>query len=115
MPTLKKEMFMRPNRMTHRFGKNDDPLQSGEYFEAPYPNGIKEANLNGKGRFGIKEKGLHVYTQPLSPIAKFSGENASLSGPAMDMADKMADPVPASTEMRRTQGPSITSKKREKK
>lgn len=111
MPTLKREMFLRPNRMTHRFGKSDDPLQANEYFEAPYPNGIKEANLNGKGRYGIKENGLHVYTKPFSPIAKFSGDNASLSGPRMDVADEMADPVPASTMPRRTQGPVIPRRK----
>ena len=105
MPRLKKEMFARPNRMTHRFGKDDDPMQESEYFDAPYPDGIKTVNANGKGRFNGKSRGLHVYTEPLSPIAKASGGNASLSGPRLDMADEMADPMPASTMQRRTQGP----------
>ena len=105
MPTLKKEMFMRPNRMTHRFGEKDDPIQSGEYFEAPYPNGIKSVNMNGKGRFSGKTKGLRVYTPPFSGVDKAKGGLASFSGPAMDIADEISDPVPASTLMRRTEGP----------
>ena len=115
MPRLKREMFMRPNRMTHRFGDGDDPLQAGQYFDAPYPNGIKEANLNGKGAFNGKTKGLHVYTKPMSPIDKFKDGKASLSGPRMDMADEMADPIPASTMPRRTEGPLISRRKGKEK
>ena len=110
MPKLKREMFMRPNRMTHRFGSGDDPLQSQEYFDAPYPKGIKTVNANGKGAFSGKTHGLHVYTKPLSPV-NVRGRDASFSGPRMDMADEMADPVPASTMPRRTQGPLILRRK----
>ena len=112
MPKLKREIFARHTRFTHRFGDTDDPAQGNEYFDMKYLNGIKEANLNGKGRFTGQEKGLHTYTKPLSPIDKFSGSKASLSGPSMDMADEMADPVPASTMPRRTQGPLILRRKK---
>ena len=112
MPKLKREIFMRPVRMTHRFGDGDDPIQSGEWFNAPYPDGIKSVNLNGKGRFSNQTDGLRVYTAPLSPIDKFKDGKASLAGPRMDMADEMADPVPASTMPRRTQGPLILRRKK---
>lgn len=115
MPTLKKEFFMRPNRMTHRFGDTDDPIQGAQYFEAPYPNGIKSVQINGKQRFNGKTHGLHVYTEPFSPVDKAKGGKASFSGPMMDMADKIADPVPMSTIMRRTQGPLNARRKAKEK
>ena len=115
MPKLKREMFSRGVRMQHRFGAKDDPLMPGEYFDAPYPDGIKSVNLNGKGRFRGQTHGLHVYTEPFSPVAKANGGNASLSGPRLDNADAISDPIPMSTEMRRTQGPFIKGKKRTEK
>ena len=115
MPKLKKEMFARAVRFQHRFGDSDDPLMASQYFDAPYPDGIKTVNANGKGGFTGKEKGLHVYTEPFSGIDKFRGGRASLAGPRTDQADAIADPVPASTQMRRTQGPLIHGRKKEVK
>ncbi len=101
MPTLKKEMFQRPTRMTHRFGENDDPYMPSEYFNAPYPNGIKTVNANGKQAFSGKTHGLHPYTDPLSPVAKFRGGNASLKGPKLDEPDKIAERIPVSSIQRK--------------
>lgn len=114
MPKLKKEIFMRPVRFTHRFGDGDDPVMSAQYFDASYPNGIRSTQQNGKGGFTGQEKGLHPYTAPFSPIDKFKGGKASIGGPALDNADREADPVPASTQPRRTQGPLIRRRKETK-
>ena len=113
MPKLKKEIFARPNRMVHRFGDKDDPYQSDQYFEMPsLPNGIKTVNANGKGSFTGREKGLAVYTEPFSGVDKFKGGAASLSGPKLDGPDSVAETLPASTKMRRTQGPLIENTKK---
>jgi hypothetical protein len=111
MPKLKREMFARPTRFTHRFGDKDDPFQSSEYFDAPYPDGIKSVNQNGKGAFHGKQKGIAVYTEPYSGVDKAKGGKASLSGPRPDVPDAIAETAPASTKMRRTQGPNIKGKK----
>lgn len=113
MPKLKKEFFSRAVRFQHRFGDGDDPLMASQYFEAPYPDGIKSVNQNGKGAFHGKQKGLHVYTEPFSGVDKFRGGRASLGGPREDTPDAVADPVPSSTQMRRTQGPLIHGRKKE--
>jgi len=118
MPTLKKEIFMRPTRMTHRFGERDDPFQphSEQTFSALYvPPLPKPSRERAPTKLGIKTHGLHVYTEPFSGIHKFRGGNASLSGPTLDNPDAMADPIPASTEMRRTQGPVTPGKKKDGK
>ena len=112
MPKLKKEIFARATRFTHRFGDKDDPYQADQYFDAPYPNGIKSVNQNGKGAFNGKSKGLHVYTEPFSGVDKFKGGMASLSGPVLDSPDSVAETLPASTKMRRTQGPLIENTKK---
>jgi hypothetical protein len=111
MPKLKREMFARAVRMTHRFGDKDDPFQKSEYFDAPYPDGIKSVNQNGKGRYTGKEKGLAVFTEPYSGVDKARGGRASLSGPRPDVPDAVAETAPTSTKMRRTQGPNIKGKK----
>lgn len=99
MPKLKREIFLRPPRFTHRFGDNDDPLQSSEYFDMPRPNGIKTVNANGKGGFTGKEKGQHHWPAS-SPVDKAKGGKASLSGPQTDMAAFMAERPPISTKRR---------------
>lgn len=111
MPKLKKEFFSRGVRFQHRFGDTDDPVMESQYFDLPVPNGIKTTNANGKQSFTGKEKGLHVYTEPFSGVDKFKGGRASLSGPKLDVADSIADPVPVSTVMRRTQGPLVRGRK----
>jgi hypothetical protein len=107
MPTLKREIFLRPTRFAQRFGEFDDPLQIGseQTFDMKAPKGIQQTNLNGKGKFNSQTHGLEVNLPVFSPINKFKGGKASFSGPKMDVADGYGSPVPASTEPRRTQGP----------
>lgn len=111
MPTLKREFFNRPTRFTHRFGEKDDPFQAEQYFDAPYPTGMK-TNSNGAGSFNSKTKGLAVYTEPFSGVDKFRGGKASLSGPLPDGPDSISETVPASSRPRRTQGPLWTPAKK---
>lgn len=113
MPKLKREIFLRPTRFTHRFGERDDPLMKGseQTFDAPYPKPPKMAGTKG---FSIKDKGLHVFTEPFSPVDKFKGGKASLSGPRLDNADRVTDLVPQSTKERRTVGPLAEIRKRKK-
>lgn len=105
MPKLKREIFLRPNRMVHRFGESDDPLSSSEYFDAPYPDGIKSVRQHGQGGFTSKEKGQHSFREELSPVNKFRGGDASLEGPKPDYADAVARRTPSSTVDRTTQAP----------
>lgn len=104
MPTLKREIFMRPNRMTHRFGENtagNDPYTGGT-FELPKPIiTTSTPNRDGKGGANIQRDGLHVYTPPMSPIAKAKGGNASLAGPRLDLADEVVERPPVSTARRK--------------
>lgn len=98
MPKLKREMFLRPNRMTHRFGEQDDPITRDEYFEGPYPELLKSG---GSKPMGIKTHGRHAFTEAISPVDKFKGGSASLSGPKLDHADEIAEREPVSTKRRR--------------
>lgn len=104
MPTLKlkKEMFARGCRFQHRFGDKDDPYMDGQYFNAPYPSGVKTSSKNGAGAFYGKKRGLQVWTEPLSPVDKFRGGKASLSGPREDVPDMIAERVPAGTAKRKS-------------
>lgn len=102
MPKLKKEMFARHVRFQHRFGDGDDPFMSGQYFDLPHPpNGIKTVSANGKGAFRGQQKGLQVYTEPMSGVDKFSGGKASLSGPKADVPDEIGERIPVSTARRK--------------
>jgi hypothetical protein len=105
VPKLKKEIFARPTRFTHRFGDKDDPwVMPEQYFDFTGPSSPKAANAPKPGPFGIKDKGLHVHTPPQSPVSKFRGGHASF-GPQPDRADAIAEPLPPSTRERRTTGP----------
>lgn len=100
MPKLKKEIFARPVRFTHRFGDGDDPhiMGNGEYFTAPYGNPMKAGGTKG---FHGKQKGLSVWTEPFSGVDKFKGGKASLSGPKPDLADQEVERPPVSTQRRK--------------
>lgn len=115
MPKLKREIFMRPNRMTHRFGDQDDArVMPDEYFDLKIPVSPKAGSA--AKRFGVHEHGLKVHTPPQSPISKARGGHAAF-GKTPDKADTAAETVPPSTRERRTSGPlseSVTEVKRRK-
>lgn len=99
MPTLKKDLFQRGPRMTHRFGQlaKDDFIGTGT-FELPLPDGVKREGTNQL----LKTRcGQHDYYEPLSPVVKPNGVRASMNGPAPDPAGEWAVPVPASTQKRK--------------
>lgn len=103
MPKLKKEMFSRPVRFTHRFGDGDDPhVLPDQYFDFTGPVGVKAHNTPKP--FIGKERGLHVWTEPQSPVTKAKGGRASLSGPRMDKADMLTEATPVGTRKRGPKG-----------
>lgn len=106
MPKLKKEFFSKPVRFTHRFGDKDDPHVQGseEYFSFEVPRGVKVANGATPKPFIGKERGLHVWTEPQSPVTKATGGRASLSGPRMDEADMLTEAIPVGTRKRGPKG-----------
>lgn len=104
MPKLKKEIFARQTRFTHRFGEKDDPITDGQYFDFKGPNGLKVSNSPMPKPFTGKEKGLHAWTEPLSPVHKARGGNASLSGPKLDYADAISEATPVGTRKRGPRG-----------
>lgn len=103
MPTLKREIFLRPNRMTHRFGEaigRGDPL-GAESFELNAPKGLRSTNSGHIGRTGIKQNGINRYSESLSAIEKPRGGAASLNGPAPDYAGMVVERPPVSTARRK--------------
>jgi hypothetical protein len=102
MPKLKREMFLRAIRFTHRFGDPDDQnVQGGsEYFEFNGPQPPISARNHSSQALDIQKNGLHVPTKPQSPVSKFKGGRASISGPRLDVADVMAETPPTSTKKR---------------
>lgn len=117
MPRLKREVFLRPTRMVHRFGERDDPLMpfsDQQTFDMGYVDYPKSKNRPQAGPFNSKTKGLHVNVEPFSGVDKHRGGKASFSGPNPDWPDVYGNPVPVSTEMRRTQGAVPKSEKDEK-
>lgn len=105
MPKLKKEIFLRGVRMTHRFGDPDDQnvMGASEYFDFKGPNPMKSSN-SASQKLNIQSQGLHVPTKAQSPVTKARGGRASLSGPTLDVADSMAETEPTSTKKRGPEG-----------
>ncbi len=105
MPKLKREIFMRPNRMVHRFGDKDDPwVMPEQYFDFEGPKGVKVKNGPTPKPCSIQDYGLKVHTPPQSPVTKARGGRAAF-GPRVDNADTVAEALPPSTRERRTSGP----------
>lgn len=103
MPILKREIFLRPNRMTHRFGEQtdgNDPFGSGT-FDLKSPTGKIHSTSTPEGRTGIKQNGVAKYYEATFPIAKAKGGDASLSGPTPDYAAAEAIRPPVSTARRK--------------
>lgn len=97
---LKRDIFHRGTRMTHRFGPvaEDDPLSLRETFRPDTPT---FPELRSRP-FGVKSQGDYRYCEPLSPIVKPNGgRKASLNGPAPDYAGEAAATIPAGTVKRK--------------
>lgn len=97
---MKKEMFRRPTRMVHRFGEleGEGPLD-GQRFDAEIP---RSPRVRSSPALSIKRQGEHRWVDPMSPVVKPGGvKRASLNGPAPDVPDMLAQPIPASTKKRR--------------
>jgi hypothetical protein len=105
MPKLKKEIFSRAVRFQHRFGDGDDPhvMGGGEYFDFKGPKLPKSDNMPSQ-RLNIKEHGLRVWTEALSPVTKAKGGKASINGPQLDVADMLTEEIPAGTRKRGPRG-----------
>jgi hypothetical protein len=101
---MKRDIFSRPQRMTHRFGeieKNDDPLfgPTDTTFDPVLP---KSPNELRSGGWDVKRNGQHVLVrQSRSPVCKPNGGYASLNGPKPDIAEGLAAQTPFSTKKRR--------------
>lgn len=96
---MKREMFLRPNRMTHRFGEAEasaDPLGTNTFdYKGPLPGASRRSRpLN------LSTDGEYRSTPTMSPVEKFRGGCAVLSGPAPDYADALAYPIPPSSKKR---------------
>ena len=97
---MKREMFLRPMRMTHRFGeaeRADDPAGTNTFdYNGPLPGQSRRSRpLN------MSTDGEHRYSEPRSGVQKFTGGAARLSGPAPDYASEMACQIPVSTRKRK--------------
>lgn len=96
---MKKDLFSRNTRMTHRFKQieGDDPL-GGQTFDPQFPKAI--STLRSKP-LTPKAHGVHRYCEPMSPVISPSGHRASLNGPAPDYADAAVAQVPANSKKRK--------------
>lgn len=97
---MKREIFRRGVRMVHTFGtleQRSDPLGSGT-FEPRFP---MRPNELSSPPLEIHTHGEYRYREAPSAIVKPNGTTASLSGPAPDMPEMFAIPVPVSTRKRK--------------
>lgn len=97
---MKKDLFRRNTRMTHRFGKaeHDDPL-GDQTFNPQFPKGVTDG---GSKPLTVKAHGQHRYCPDLSGVISPTGHKASLNGPAPDYADEVTAMVPANSKRRKT-------------
>ena len=102
---MRKDIFRRPQRMVHKFGeteKIDDPLgrQTFDFYEQHKRTRTSELSqrtppctVQGYGE-------ARTYSEPRSPVEKFSGGLASVAGPAIDYAEALARPMPVPSKKR---------------
>jgi hypothetical protein len=96
---MNRDIFRRNVRYTHRFGSLEqraDPLGT-ETFQPKFPERPDELR---SAPITVQQFGERMTYPPRSAICKPSGGLASLSGPAPDLAQDVANPVPASTRKR---------------
>lgn len=98
---MKREIFRRGVRMTHRFGELEglnDPFSSGT-FDPGFP--ISPSKRRSRS-LEVKKDGEYRYCDPQSPIVnQKTGKPASLNGPAPDYSDLPAQTMPLGTVKRK--------------
>lgn len=99
---MKRDIFRRGTRMTHRFGEceNDEPFMPLATFDPKFPTGVTARR--GSPPLNIQTHGEHRYTPIMSPVVKPGGGVASLNGPAPDEVDRVEMAIPANTKKRTT-------------
>lgn len=98
---MKKEWFRRPFRMVHRFheGEREDTPLGLSIFDPEVP--ISPNKLRSKP-LSVQRHGEYRCLDPMSPIVSTkNGKVASMNGPSPDLADPIAQTIPASTVKRK--------------
>lgn len=96
---MKKDLFSRAARMTHRFkGLESDDALGGQTFNPQFP---KALTTHSSKPLTAKNHGVHRYCEPLSPVVSPSGRRASTNGPAPDYADMAVAQVPVNSKKRK--------------
>jgi hypothetical protein len=103
MATIKRDIFRRGVRMTHRFEEAvnaGDPFNPGT-FEMPWPKRPDALSEQAPGRpCEVQRDGEHMYREGSSPVCKPNGSAASLNGPTPDLPQIFGMPVPVGTKRR---------------
>lgn len=98
---MKKEWFRRGTRMVHRFQQCE---AYGDYLDnATFDLGapISPSQRHSKS-LTVQRFGEYRYLDPLSPVVSSkTGREASLNGPAPDVADPVAQTIPVGTVKRK--------------
>jgi hypothetical protein len=100
---MKRDIFRRGVRMQHHYGtleQRNDPLGT-ETFEFNPP--VRVDSLSKRAAMGpieIRDKGEHLWREPRSAVVKPNGKAASFQGPAPDLAEEFARPIPVGTKRR---------------
>jgi len=101
---MKREIFRRGVRMTHQFGTlegRDDPFFGTPTFDPRFPERVDALSKPGASPpLEIGTYGEHRYAPARSAVVKPNGQAASLSGPAPDLPEFLARPVPVGTKRR---------------
>lgn len=100
---MKRDIFNRGVRMTHKFGeteKIDDPFNTGTW-DPPWPKSVGELSKPGHS-CEIGEYGVHSYRPDSSPVQKPGGDMAVTNGPNPypDLPEMLGRPIPVGTKRR---------------
>jgi hypothetical protein len=102
---MKRDIFRRGVRMQHQFGtleQVNDPWGT-QTWEEEWPKRVDR--LSGFGRsMEISQHGERFYAPERSAVVKPAGGHASLNGPAPDVPELIARPIPVGTKRRSMSG-----------
>lgn len=100
---MKREIFRRGVRMQHQFGDlegRNDPLGQGT-FDPRFPERVSDLSKAGASRpLEVQREGERFYRDSPSPVCKPGGGYASLNGPAPDLPQVLAMPMPVGSKRR---------------